>query len=242
MNLNRIMAKGKLLLVPTTMGSDNWEHVIPEEVKKLTINTRHFAVENIKTARRYLRRLDRAFPIDESVFYILNKNTDPSELPAMIKAIKEGHDVAIISEAGCPGIADPGSKAVSYAHENDIRIEPWVGPSSIFLALMGSGFSGQSFAFSGYLPIEKKEKTQAIRQLEQKLFKTGETQIFMETPYRNNQLVEDILKICAPQMKLCIAKNINSKEELIKTDTIQNWKKNKPELHKVPCIFLLGTN
>jgi 16S rRNA (cytidine1402-2'-O)-methyltransferase len=234
------MEKGVLYLIPTVIAPQTESKALPPDLIKLCSQLDYYLVENIRTARRCLSAMNIDKAIQEITFHELSKNTEDGDIPKLMAPILEGKSIGIMSEAGCPGIADPGARAVAYAHENDIRVEPWVGPSSIFLALMGSGFSGQSFAFSGYLPIEKKAKTQAIRTLEQAVFKTGQTQIFMETPYRNNQLIADITKTCAPQLKLCIAKNINGEDEMIKTDTVQNWKKNKPELHKVPCIFLFG--
>ena len=236
------MKKGVLYLIPTVIAPSTESKSLPPDLIKLCSRLDYYLVENLRTARRCLSAMNISKPIPEITFHELSKKTETTEIAGLMRPLFEGKSIGIMSEAGCPGIADPGSTAVSYAHDYDIRVEPWVGPSSIFLALMASGFSGQSFAFSGYLPIDKKEKAQVLRHLEQKVFKTGETQIFMETPYRNNQLVEDILRMCAPQMKLCIAKNINSEDEMIKTDTVHNWKKTKPELHKVPCIFLLGTN
>jgi len=236
------MKKGVLYLIPTVIAPNTESKALPSELVNLCSQLDYYLVENLRTARRCLSAMNISRPIAEITFKELSKNTEEIEISGLMQPLFEGKSIGIMSEAGCPGIADPGSKAVAYAHQNEIRVEPWVGPSSLFLALMASGFSGQSFAFSGYLPIDKKEKTQAIKSIEQMVFKTGQTQIFMETPYRNNQLVEDILRICAPQMKLCIAKNINGEDEMIKTDTVQNWKKNKPNLHKVPCIFLIGVN
>jgi len=236
------MKTGVLYLIPTVIAPSSEAKALPPALINLCNQLDYYLVENVRTARRCLSAMNISKPIPEITFHELSKKTEDSQIASLMQPLFEGKSVGIMSEAGCPGIADPGSKAVSYAHEHDIRVEPWVGPSSIFLALMASGFSGQSFAFSGYLPIDKKEKTQAIRALEQTTFKTGQTQIFMETPYRNNQLVEDIVKICAPQLKLCIAKNINAEDEMIRTDSIQNWRKNKPDLHKVPCIFLFGNS
>ncbi|WKV13625.1 SAM-dependent methyltransferase [Marivirga harenae] len=236
------MEKGVLYLIPTVIAPNTESKSLPTDLVQLCSSLDYYLVENIRTARRCLSAMNISKPIPEITFHELSKKTEESEIAGLMQPLFEGKSIGIMSEAGCPGIADPGSKAVSYAHAQGIRVEPWVGPSSIFLALMASGFSGQSFAFSGYLPIDKKEKTQAIRALEQTAFKTGQTQIFMETPYRNNQLVEDIVKICSPQLKLCIAKDINGVGEMIKTDTIQNWKKSKPDLHKSPCIFLFGNN
>ena len=236
------MKKGVLYLIPTVIAPNTESKALPVDLTTLCSRLDYYLVENIRTARRCLSAMNINKPIPEITFHELSKKTEDHEMAELMKPLLEGRSIGIMSEAGCPGIADPGAKAVSYAHENGIRVEPWVGPSSLFLALMASGFSGQSFAFSGYLPIDKKEKVQEIRKLEQIVFKTSQTQIFMETPYRNNQLIADILNSCAPQTKLCIAKNINGDNELIKTDTVQNWKKNMPELHKVPCIFLLGIN
>ncbi|MGM0582349.1 MAG: SAM-dependent methyltransferase [Bacteroidota bacterium] len=236
------MKKGILYLIPTVIASNTESKALPADLVNLCSQLDHYLVENVRTARRCLSAMNISKPIPEITFHELSKNTEDTDIAGLMQPLFEGKSIGVMSEAGCPGIADPGARAVAYAHENDIQVQPWVGPSSIFLALMASGFSGQSFAFSGYLPIDKKERTQAIRNLEQTFFKTGQTQIFMETPYRNNQLLEDILRMCAPQLKLCIAKNINGEDEMIKTDTIQNWKNNKPELHKVPCIFLFGMN
>jgi 16S rRNA (cytidine1402-2'-O)-methyltransferase len=236
------MKKGVLYLIPTVISPNTESKSLPTDLINLCNNLDYYLVENIRTARRCLSAMNISMPIPEITFHELSKKTGDDEIGNLMTPIFEGKSIGIMSEAGCPGIADPGARAVAYAHENNIKVEPWVGPSSIFLALMASGFSGQSFAFSGYLPIDKKEKNIAIRNLEQAVFKTAQTQIFMETPYRNNQLVEDILRICSPHLKMCIAKDINGESEMIKTDTIQNWKKSKPDLHKVPCIFLFGNN
>jgi 16S rRNA (cytidine1402-2'-O)-methyltransferase len=178
--------------------------------------------------------------IEEIQFKELSKKTDPQMLEGLMKPLFEGKDIGIMSEAGCPGIADPGALAVEFAHKHGVRVIPYVGPSSIFLALMASGFSGQSFAFNGYLPIDKKEKQQQIKKLEDLLYQTGQTQIFMETPYRNNAMFADILKTARPQTSLCIAKDINGDNEFIRTKTIVEWKKESLDLHKIPCIFLIG--
>jgi 16S rRNA (cytidine1402-2'-O)-methyltransferase len=236
------MEKGVLYLIPTVIAPNSESKSLPPDLINLCNSLDYYLVENIRTARRCLSAMNISKPIPEITFHELSKKTGDDQIESLMSPIFKGKSIGVMSEAGCPGIADPGARAVAYAHENNIRVEPWVGPSSIFLALMASGFSGQSFAFSGYLPIDKKEKNIAIRNLEQAVFKTSQTQIFMETPYRNNQLVEDILRICAPHLKMCIAKDINGEGEMIKTDTIQNWKKSRPELHKVPCIFLFGNN
>lgn len=236
------MKKGVLYLIPTVIAPNTESKSLPPDLINICNRLDYYLVENIRTARRCLSAMNIARPIPDIEFRELSKNTKEEAIGELMTPIHEGRSIGIMSEAGCPGIADPGARAVAYAHKNNIKVEPWVGPSSIFLALMSSGFSGQSFAFSGYLPIEKKERTQAIKKLEQAVFKNSQTQIFMETPYRNNQLLQDILRICSPQLQLCIAKNINAPDELVKTDTIENWKKYKPELHKMPCIFLFGHN
>ena len=170
---------------------------------------------------------------------ILDKNTTPESSTRLLQPLFKGADVGIISEAGCPGIADPGALAVAHAHARGIQVVPLSGPSSMFLALMGSGFSGQSFAFHGYLPIDKKERNQALRKLEAESAKEHRAQIFMETPFRNNQLLEDALAALSPQTKLCIAKNLTAADELIQTKTISDWKKNPIDLHKIPTVFIL---
>lgn len=234
------MAKGKLFLLPMTLGTEEWQHVIPQEVRDLAVNTRYFAVENIKTARRYLRKLDREFPIDDSTFFILNKKTKPAELPAMIKPISEGHDVAIISEAGCPGVADPGADLVAFAHQKGVFVSPLTGPSSILLGLMGSGFSGQSFVFHGYLPRDRKQRIKTFKDYEKVATKTGQTQIFMETPYRNMNVLEDLLNECMDTTYLCIACDLTLPNERIQTLTVADWRKHAFDLSKRPTMFLIG--
>lgn len=234
------MKKGILYLIPTVIAPNTESKVLPADLVKLCNQLDYYLVENVRTARRCLSAMQIERPIPEITFHELSKNTNSADLPELMKPIFEGKSIGVMSEAGCPGIADPGALAVAFAHHHGIIVEPWVGPSSIFLALMGSGFSGQSFAFSGYLPIEKQERVQALKMMEQKAFKSRETQIFMETPYRNNQLLEDILKTCSANLKLCIAKNVTAADQMIISDSIQNWKKKIPELHKVPCIFLLA--
>lgn len=234
------MAKGKLFLLPMTLGTDEWQHVIPQEVRDLAVKTRYFAVENIKTARRYLRKLDREFPIDDCTFFILNKKTKPAELPAMLKPTGEGHDVAIISEAGCPGVADPGADLVSVAHQKGVFISPLTGPSSILLGLMGSGFSGQSFVFHGYLPRDRKQRIKTFKDFEKTATKTGQTQIFMETPYRNMNVLEDLLNECMESTYLCIACDLTLPRERVQTMTVKDWRENAFDLNKRPTMFLLG--
>lgn len=234
------MKKGRLFLLPTLMGSENWEHVIPQEVAEIAKKTRYFAVENIKTARRYLRKLDREFPIDDSTFFILSKKTQEHELGAMLAPLKEGHDVAIVSEAGCPGIADPGAELVALAHQNRHFVSPLTGPSSILLGLIGSGFNGQSFVFQGYIPKERKDRIAAFKSYEYQANKTGQTQIFMETPFRNNNLLEDLLNECMDNTLLCIACDLTLPTERVQTMTVEAWRKNAFSLDKRPTMFLIG--
>lgn len=234
------MKKGSVFLLPTLLGSENWEHVIPLEVAEIAKKTRYFAVENIKSARRFLRKLDRSFPIDESTFFILNKKTPAHDLTAMLTPIKDGHDVAIISEAGCPGIADPGADLVALAHQKKIFVSPLTGPSSILLGLIGSGFNGQSFCFNGYIPKERKQRIGTLKDFEYRANKNGQTQIFMETPFRNNNLLEDLLNECLDNTFLCIACDLTLHSERIQTMTVAEWREHAFDLNKRPTMFLIG--
>jgi 16S rRNA (cytidine1402-2'-O)-methyltransferase len=234
------MAKGKLYLLPTTLGSEGWQHVIPEEVAQLARELRFFAVEDLKSARRYLRKLDRSFPIDDSTFFILNKKTPPDELYRMIKPLKEGHDLAIISEAGCPGIADPGSELVAEAHRSGIFVSPLTGPSSILLALIGSGFNGQEFAFHGYLPKERKNRIKNLKNYEKTAKYDNVTHIFMDTPFRNMNVLEDLLNELMDDTLVCIACDLTLPTERIQTMTVAQWREHAFDLSKRPSLFLIG--
>ncbi|MFD2200232.1 SAM-dependent methyltransferase [Shivajiella indica] len=230
---------GKIFLIPTVLAEGTAEDVISPQVKEVIKNTHYFLVENIRTARRFISSLKLGISIEELNFEILDKKTKGQELERIMQPVFEGNDMGIMSEAGCPGIADPGSLAVAYAHEKGIQIVPVSGPSAMFLVLMGSGFNGQSFAFHGYLPIDKKERIQVIKTLESESLRTKRTQIFMETPFRNNHLFEDLINTLHPGTKLCIGKNLTAPDEYIKTKTVQNWKKEKIDLHKIPAVFAL---
>ncbi len=234
------MTKGKLFLLPNTLGSEDWRHVIPNEVAIIASRTRYFAVENIKSARRFLRKLDKTFPIDDSTFYLLNKKTPPEELLSMLRPLKDGHNVAIISEAGCPGIADPGAELVSLAHQKGHFVSPLVGPSSILLALIGSGFNGQEFSFHGYLPKERKRRIGSIKNLERTAQKEGSTHIFMETPFRNINMLEDLLNELMDDTQLCIACDLTLPTERIQTMSVADWRDNAFDLNKRPTLFLIG--
>lgn len=231
--------KGQLYLIPTVLAPGTNGQVLASQIREVIIQTDHFFVENIRTARRFIGELQTGKVIDDIQFYELNKDTVLNDIRKHFSLLKEGKNVGVISEAGCPGIADPGALAVKLAHEQGIRVIPLVGPSSILLALMASGFSGQSFVFHGYLPIDKGERARTVRQMEKEALQKNQTQIFMETPFRNNQLLEDLLTHCQPGTLLCIASNITAPDEFIRTMTAKEWKENKPDLHKKPTIFLL---
>lgn len=233
------MPQGKLFLIPNVLAENTAEEVITPQVREVIAHTKVFLVENLRTARRYISSLKLGVNLEEVHMEILDKNTAPESINRLLQPLFKGADVGIISEAGCPGIADPGALAVAHAHTRGIQVVPLSGPSSMFLALMGSGFSGQSFAFHGYLPIDKKERATALKKLEAESLREKRAQIFMETPFRNNQLLEDLTRTLSPQTKLCIAKNLTAKDELIQTKTIQDWKKSSIDLHKIPTIFIL---
>ncbi|MGY6521783.1 MAG: SAM-dependent methyltransferase [Mongoliitalea sp.] len=233
------MSKGKLFLIPSVLAPDTAADVISPQVKSIIQHTKHFLVEDLRTARRYISSLRLGVVIDELHLEILDKKTRTTAMPALMAPIFEGKDMGVISEAGCPGIADPGSVAVAYAHEKGIQVVPLSGPSSMFLALMGSGFNGQSFAFHGYLPIDKKARIAGIKELEADSIKHRRTQIFMETPFRNNHLFQDLISNLHPHTKLCVAKNLTGSDEMIVTKTAKDWKKETVDLHKIPTVFVL---
>jgi len=230
---------GIVFLIPTVIAPDTHHQVLSPQVQEAANSTKYYLVENIRTARRFLSAISIETPIDQLQFEVLNKKTSFEELPALMQPALTGHNIGIMSEAGCPGVADPGALAVSYAHQKGLRVVPLVGPSSILLALMASGFSGQSFTFHGYLPIDKGKRIRAIKSLEKQSQQYRQTQIFMETPYRNNQLFSDVVKHCHPKTLICVAKNINGTDEYIKTLPAHAWRKEKIDLHKVPVVFLL---
>jgi len=232
--------KGVLYLVPNTLGNPDTAGTIPEGIKATVINIRFFIVENVRNARRYLKRLDGEIHIDSLTFFELNKHTPAEEIPAMLESVEKGMDAAIISEAGVPGVADPGAVVVRMAHEKGIRVVPLTGPSSILLALMASGLNGQSFCFHGYLPLKRTERISKIREIEQSALQKDETQLFIETPYRNDALLNDILATCHPSTRICIAADITLDTEYIFTQSAGSWKKKKPALHKRPVLFLIG--
>jgi 16S rRNA (cytidine1402-2'-O)-methyltransferase len=238
------LSPGVLYLIPVTLGDDNIARALPPEVVSIAQQLDTFVVENEKTARRFLGLIKTAKPVRELTLLTLNEHTPEKELPALLAPLLAGKDVGLMSEAGCPGIADPGAQLAALAHRKCIRVAPLVGPSSILLALMASGFNGQRFAFLGYLPSEKAARVQRLKEIEKQSQRNQETQIFIETPYRNQHLLEDILANCAPATRLCIARNISLQNELIISKSIAEWKaqcKNAelPDLHKEPTVFLI---
>jgi 16S rRNA (cytidine1402-2'-O)-methyltransferase len=234
------MIKGKLILIPTVIGENTEKQNIPPIIFDTIKKTNIFIVENIRSARRFIKKIYPAKDIEKTMFYAYGKHDSIDYEQDLLLHILAGEDVGLISEAGVPSVADPGSKIVEYAHNFNIIVTPLVGPSSILLALMASGMNGQNFAFNGYLPIESKERINKIKQLEKLAHTQKQTQIFMETPYRNNQLLEVILKTCRSQSKLCIASNITTDKESILTKTISEWKTIKTDINKQPSIFLLS--
>lgn len=228
-----------LYLIPVLLGDTALERVLPAYNQEVVRGIRHFIVEDVRSARRFLKKVDKDFDIDGSLFYPLNKHTSPEEISGYLKPLEEGHSMGVISEAGCPAVADPGADVVALAQRKHLKVIPLVGPSSIILSVMGAGFNGQSFAFNGYLPIEAADRAKRLKLLEQRAYTEQQTQIFIETPYRNNRLVEDILATCRPQTRLCIAANITCDEEYIMTRTLKEWKGHVPDLSKQPCIFLI---
>lgn len=227
---------GKLYLIPNLLGETSLSAVIPAEVTAIIHRIKVFASENPKNTRRFLKKADKTIAIDELVFLELNEHSGPQEVEACLAYLAEG-DVGIISEAGCPGIADPGAELVALAHRHNYHVVPLVGPSSILLALIASGFNGQNFSFNGYLPIQSQERAKTLKNYERQSASENRTQIFIETPYRNLKLFDEMLQILQPHTLLSIACNLTTDQEFIKTLKIQDWKKQKPDIHKRPAIF-----
>jgi 16S rRNA (cytidine1402-2'-O)-methyltransferase len=235
------MKTGKLYLIPNTLGGETLQDIIPADVIKQTIGLRIFAVEELKSARRLLRKMDREFPIDECTFYALGKHAGVDDLPKILYALRNGNDVGILSEAGCAGIADPGAEVVAMAHQNNIPVEAMVGPSSILLALISSGFSGQNFSFHGYLPKERKDRVRRLKDMEGDSRRTGSTHIFMDTPFRNMHVLDDLLNELADPTLVCIASGLTLLEQSVKTMSVKDWRENAYDLAKIPTLFLIGS-
>lgn len=228
-----------LYLIPMTLGDTEIERVLPSFNREVIKSVKYFIVENIRTTRRFLKKVDRDIDIDSLSFVELNKHTTPESISTYLEPLEKGNSIGVISEAGCPAFADPGADVVAIAQRKGLKVIPLIGPSSILLSLMASGFNGQSFAFHGYLPIEKGDRVKKIKALEQLVYSEHQTQIFIETPYRNNKMIEDLISVCRPQTKLCVAANITCDDEFIRTMSLKDWKKSIPELSKIPCIFLI---
>jgi 16S rRNA (cytidine1402-2'-O)-methyltransferase len=231
--------RGRLYLIPTLLGNTEPEQVLPAGTIELMRQLDIFIVENIRTARRLLSRVKTEKPIDELVFLELNKHTKEQEMLDFLLPTFEGKSIGLMSEAGTPCVADPGNVIVEMAHQAGVEVMPLTGPNAMILALMASGFNGQSFAFHGYLPIQKQERVQALMGLQHRTETTGETQLFIETPFRNQALYETILQNCHSSLMLCLAVNISMPDQFIKSMSIADWKQQKPDMNKKPAVFLL---
>ncbi len=233
------MKDAALYLIPTTLGGTPVDRALPAYNTQIISDLSYFIVENVRSARRFLKQCDKEIDIDTLTFYELNQHTDRQHISEYLKPIRQGESVGIISEAGCPAIADPGADVVAIAQRERIKVVPLVGPSSLLMAVMASGFNGQSFAFHGYLPIDNAERIKKLKQLETRAYNEDQTQLFIETPYRNQKLAEDILQHCKPQTRLCLAMNISCEDEYIVTKPVKEWKGKLPDMHKKPCVFLI---
>ncbi len=233
------MANAKLFLLPVPLADETVHKTIPLHATSIINNLKTYIVENEKTARRWLKEMGLQTPQSDLILLPYGKHADKTDISVYMKALLAGEDVGLMSEAGCPGIADPGAEIVALAHANNIRVVPLTGPSSILLALMASGFNGQSFTFHGYMPIDKMQRTNRLKELENLSRRFNQTQIFIETPFRNNQLLEEILKSCLPETLLCVACNLTAHDEEIISQPVEKWRKAKIDFHKKPAIFLL---
>ncbi len=231
---------GRLFLIPNLISDTDTDAVIPSYVKTRATSLKHFVVENIKVSRRFLKKIDKTVNIDSIAFYAMGKHSDELGLQDAIQALKKGEDVGVISDAGCPGIADPGAEIVGMAQREGIQVTPLVGPSSILLTLIASGLNGQEFSFHGYLPKDRGERKKRLNGIVSAINRDSSSHLFMDTPFRNMNMLEDVLNTCPGDMMLCIAKDITGEKEWIKTMTIQDWKKKRPELNKIPVMFALG--
>jgi 16S rRNA (cytidine1402-2'-O)-methyltransferase len=227
-----------IYLIPIPIAAEGGLQTLSPEISAVTTGLKYYFVENVRTARRFLRQLHQSLIIESLQFSEIDKHSGPDK-KLFKNWLNEGHDIGIMSEAGCPGIADPGSELVLLAQEMGVIVKPLVGPNSLILALMASGLNGQSFCFNGYLPVKEPERSRRIKELEAISMKQNQTQLFIETPYRNNQLIADLLKNCHPKTRICIACNITGKDENIRTKTAADWSKEKPVMEKEPAVFLM---
>lgn len=229
-----------LYLIPVTLGDTPVRQVLPEYNREIILGIRHFIVEEIRTARRFLKQVDRDIDIDSLTFYPMGKHADAALFSKYLDPLRRGESVGVISEAGCPAVADPGADVVAIAQKENLKVIPLVGPSSILLAVMGSGFNGQSFAFNGYLPIHPSDRAKRLKQLESRSAAEKQTQLFIETPYRNAKMLADILATCNPRTRLCIAAGLTTEREYLRTLSVKEWKQQGiPELSKIPAIFAI---
>ncbi len=231
---------GKIYLVPTPIEDENFANYLPQEITTVVNEVNYFIVEELKTARRFIKKINKQKNIDDCLFNELNEHTDSKILEEFLIPILGGQDAAILSEAGCPGVADPGQNLIALAHTKNIEIISLVGPSSILLALMASGLNGQQFKFNGYLPKEQNARKQKLKELEADAHKSGNTHIFIETPYRNNHLFGDMLSVLPLTAKICVAYELKSTNEFVKTKTVGDWKNKIPDLDKKNVVFLIG--
>jgi 16S rRNA (cytidine1402-2'-O)-methyltransferase len=230
---------GTLYLIPVPLGDDSLG-TIPHDVLEIARSLRIFVVENEKSARRFLGAIKTTTPVRDLSLLTLNEHTKPEELASLVAPLLEGQNIGLMSEAGCPGVADPGAQLTALAHRHGIRVVPMVGPSSILLALMASGLNGQQFSFLGYLPSEKEARVRKLREIETTACQRNETQIFIETPYRNRHMLEDIISVCKPETRLCVASNLTQPNEQIISHNIAQWRSEPlPDIHKQPSIFLI---
>ncbi len=235
------MMKSALFLIPVTLGETPIEQVLPAYNHEVIMGIRHFIVEDIRSARRFLRKTDREFPIDDCTFYEMGKHADEKLFSQNLQPLREGKPVGVISEAGCPAVADPGADIVAIAQREGLRVVPLVGPNSMIMAVMSSGLGGQSFAFNGYLPVDPADRAKRLKTLETRAWTEGQTQLFIETPYRNQKMFQALLSALRPQTRLCIAAGITTKDEYIRTLRISEWKNTQlPDLSKMPAIFLIN--
>lgn len=237
--MNAAKKTGTLYLIPAPLGNTEIGEIIPAKVLEIIHELNEFIAEDARTARRYLKSAGYTKPFDDIVFHLLNKHTRNEEIPDFLDSLLQGNDVGLLSEAGIPCIADPGAAVVKLAHQFTIRVVPLTGPSSIFLALAASGMNGQHFVFHGYLPIDKNERRKKIKEIENISYTKDQTQIFIETPYRNKQMFEEIMHTCKPQTMLCIARDITLSDEFIKTMTVGEWKNETPDINKRNAVFLI---
>jgi len=235
------MSSGKLYLIPTTLGgNETVPHVLPDYNHQLVHQIDVFIVEQVRTARRFLKAINHPLPIDSMTFFELNKHSNLDIISGYLKPLLAGKNVGLLSEAGTPCVADPGAMIVELAHQKNITVVPLVGPNSIILALMGSGFNGQHFLFHGYLPIDSNQRNKKIKELEVAVYRYNQTQIFIETPYRNTKMLETLVKLLKPDTKICVAADLTLSTEFIKTLPAKMWRNTKVDLHKRPVVFLLG--